>query len=72
VCIGTETGQEEQAESLAFIDKNDDVFMWSTSDLMGVNRDVIEYRLQVNPSVKPRKQKLRKMSKKSRSSEVEV
>jgi hypothetical protein len=32
--------------------------MWSTSDLVGVSRDVIEHRLQVNPSAKPRKQKL--------------
>jgi hypothetical protein len=28
---------------------------------MGVSRDVIKHRLQVNPSVKPRKQKLQKM-----------
>jgi hypothetical protein len=44
-----------------FLDKNNDIFAWSTSDLVGVNRDVIEHRLQVNPSVKPRKQKLQKM-----------
>jgi hypothetical protein len=61
MCIGTETGQEEQAELLAFLDKNSDVFTWSTSDLVGVNRDIIEHRLQVNPSVKPRKYKVQKM-----------
>jgi hypothetical protein len=61
VCIDTETCQEEQAELLVFLDKNSDVFVWSTSDLMGVSRDVIKHRLQVNPSVKPRKQKLQKM-----------
>jgi hypothetical protein len=59
--IGTETGQEEQAEQLAFLDKNSDVFTWSTSDLVGVNKDIIEHRLQVNPSVKPRKYKVQKM-----------
>jgi hypothetical protein len=37
--------------------------MWSTSDLVGVSRDIIEHRLEVNPNVKPRKQKLQKMSK---------
>jgi hypothetical protein len=58
VCISTETGQEEHAELLVFLDKNSDVFMWSTSNLVGVSRDVIEHRLQVNPSAKPRKQKL--------------
>jgi hypothetical protein len=36
--------------------------VWSTSDLVGVNRDIIEHRLQVNPSMKLKKQKLRKMS----------
>jgi methyl coenzyme M reductase alpha subunit len=62
VCIGVEVSQQEQAELLAFLDKNSDVFVWSTSDLVGVNRDIIEHRLQVNPSVKPKKQKLHKMS----------
>jgi hypothetical protein len=39
-----------------------DVFAWSTSDLIGVNNEVIERKLQVNPNAKPKKQKLRKMS----------
>jgi hypothetical protein len=47
---------------LAFLDKNSDVFAWSTCDLVGVSTDVIEHRLQVNPAVKPKKQKLQKMS----------
>jgi hypothetical protein len=47
---------------LAFLDKNSDVFMWSTSDLVGVSRDIIEHKLQVNPNVKPRKKKLQGMS----------
>jgi hypothetical protein len=29
---------------------------------VGVSRDVIEHRLQVSPSARPKKQKLRKMS----------
>jgi hypothetical protein len=58
-----ETSQEEQTELLAFLDKNSDVFTWSTSDLVGVSGDIIEHMLHVNPSVKPRKQKLQKMSK---------
>jgi hypothetical protein len=43
-------------------DKNSDIFVWSTSNLVGVSRDIIEHRLQVNPNVKPRKQKLQMMS----------
>jgi hypothetical protein len=38
------------------------VFAWSTSDLIGVSREVIEHKLQVNPNKRPKKQKLRKMS----------
>jgi hypothetical protein len=48
---------------LAFLDKNSDIFMWSTSDLVGVSRDIIEHRLQVNQNANPRKEKLQKMSK---------
>jgi hypothetical protein len=55
VCIGMKIGQEEQAELLAFLNKNSDVFMRSTSDLVGVSRDIIEHRLQVNRSIKPKK-----------------
>jgi hypothetical protein len=47
---------------LAFLDKKSDIFAWSTSDIIGVSRDIIEHRLQVNPTVKPKKKKLRKMS----------
>jgi hypothetical protein len=35
----------------------------STSNLVGVSREVIEHKLQVNPNAKAKKQKLRKMSK---------
>jgi hypothetical protein len=46
---------EEKVELLAFLDKNNDVFAWSTSDLIGVSRDIIEHKLQVSPTAKPRK-----------------
>jgi hypothetical protein len=49
-------------ELLQFLDKNSDVFAWSTSNLIRVDNDVIEHKLQINPSAKPKKQKLRKMS----------
>jgi hypothetical protein len=55
--------QEEQAKLPSFLDKNNDVFAWSTFDLVGVGRDVIEHRLQVSPSARLKKQKLHKMAK---------
>jgi LAS superfamily LD-carboxypeptidase LdcB len=63
VCIGIEANQHDQAELLSFLDKNNDVFAWSTSDLVGVSRDAIEHQLQVRPNAKPKKQKLHKMAK---------
>jgi hypothetical protein len=62
VCIGDEISPQEQVELLQFLDKNSDVFAWSTSDLIGVSREIIEHKLQVNPNAKPKKQELRKMS----------
>jgi hypothetical protein len=62
VCLGTKTIPEEQEELLAFLYKNSDVFEWSTSNLIGASRDIIEHRMQVSPNAKARKQKLHKMS----------
>jgi hypothetical protein len=45
VCLSTETSPEEQAELLAFLNKNSDVFVWSTSNLIGVSREIIEHKL---------------------------
>jgi hypothetical protein len=65
--------QEEQAKLLSFLDKNNDVFTWSTFNLVGVSRDVIEHRLQVSPSARLKKQKLHKMAEeKVKSVKAEV
>jgi hypothetical protein len=40
---------------------NKDVFAWTTNDIYGVNRDIIENSLNVDSSFRPRKQRLRKM-----------
>jgi hypothetical protein len=47
---------------LKFLFNNNDVFSWLANDLCGVNRDVIEHSLNVDPAIRPRRQKLRKMS----------
>jgi len=38
------------------------VFAWLANDLRGVSRDIIEHKLDIDPKIKPKKQKLRKMS----------
>jgi hypothetical protein len=62
VCIGTKMSPHEEAELLQFLYKNSDVFICSTSDLVGVSQEGIEHMLQVNSHVKPKKQKLHKTS----------
>ena len=47
---------------MEFLNKNKDVFAWSASDLRGISRGIIEHRLDIDPKIKLKKQKLRKMS----------
>jgi hypothetical protein len=54
--------EEQEKTLLRFLFNNKDVFAWSANDLCGVNRDVIEHSLNVDPSFRPREQRLRKMS----------
>jgi hypothetical protein len=60
--ISQDLSPEEETELLSFLDKNNNVFAWKTSDLTGVSRSIIEHKLQVNPSTKLRKQRLYKIS----------
>jgi hypothetical protein len=62
VLLGSQLSEEQEKTLLRFLFNNKDVFAWSTNDLCGVNRDVIEHSLNVDPSFRPRKQRLRKMS----------
>jgi hypothetical protein len=48
VVISQDLASSEETELLCFLDKNSDVFMWKTSDLTGVSRDIIEHKLQVH------------------------
>jgi hypothetical protein len=53
--ISQDLSSNEEANSLSFLDKNSDVFAWQTSDLTGVSKYIIEHKLQVNPTARPRK-----------------
>jgi ribonuclease HI len=61
--LGSQLSDEQYKTLLRFLFNNKDAFAWSANDLCGVNRDVIEHSLNVDPSFRPRKQRLRKMSK---------
>jgi hypothetical protein len=61
VLLGSQLSEQEKT-LLRFLFNNKDVFAWSANDLCGVNRDVIEHSLNMDPPFRPRKQRLRKMS----------
>jgi hypothetical protein len=60
--LGSQLSDEQEKTLLKFLFNNKDVFAWLANDLCGVNRDVIEHSLNVDPAIRPRRQKLRKMS----------
>jgi hypothetical protein len=62
VQLGSQLSGEQEKTLLRFLFNNKDVFSWTANILCGVNRDVIEHSLNVDPSLRPRKQRLRKMS----------
>jgi hypothetical protein len=62
VLLGSQLSDEQEKTLLRFLFNNKDVFAWTTNDLCGVNRDDIKHSLNVDPSIRPRKQRLRKMS----------
>ena len=62
ITIGRALEEAEESRLIQFLRNNQDVFAWSSSDLRGVNREVIEHELKVDLKVKSRKQRLRTMS----------
>jgi hypothetical protein len=62
VWLGSQLSNEQEKTLLKFLFNNKDVFAWLANDLCGVNRDAIEHSLNVDPTIRPREQKLRKMS----------
>jgi hypothetical protein len=62
VLLGSQLSDEQEKTLLRFLFNNKDGFAWSANDICGVNRDVIEHSLNVDPAIRPRKQKLQKMS----------
>jgi hypothetical protein len=62
VAIEANLSKAEEIELIETLAKNKNVFAWSASDLKGVSRDIIQHSLDINPKIKPRKQRQRKIS----------
>ena len=54
---------KKEEELIDFLRENEDVFVWDAYETPGVDPDFIYYHLNVNPSINPRKQPLRRPSK---------
>jgi hypothetical protein len=55
VTIGANLSVEEDRDLVQFLNKNKDVFAWSTKDLQGVDRDIIEHALETDEKIPPKK-----------------
>jgi hypothetical protein len=55
VLLGSQLSDEQEKTLLRFLFNNKDIFAWTTNDLCGVNRDIIEHPLNVDSSFRPRK-----------------
>jgi hypothetical protein len=62
VIIGPDLASSEEAALIQFLQKNRDVFAWFAKNLTGVDRNFVEHKLNIDATVKPRRQKPRKMS----------
>jgi hypothetical protein len=73
VIISEDLTSRDEEKLISCLSQNKDVFAWSAHDLVGVNRTIIEHGLGIDPSMRPRKQRLRKMSEeKTKAAKAEV
>jgi hypothetical protein len=73
VFSGNQLTSEQEFNLKRLMFHNKDVFAWSVNNLCGVDRSIVEHALNVDPSTRPRKQKLHKTSEvKAEGAKVEV
>ena len=61
--VGSKLPPQEKEELIKFLRENADVFSWDAYEALGVDSSFICHHLNVNPSVAPKKQSLRRPSK---------
>jgi hypothetical protein len=47
--IGKALIGKTQNDLIQFLTRNIDIFTWSVSDMLGINRDITEHKLYINP-----------------------
>ena len=51
--IGTALPNSKKEKMISFLKANQDVFAWKHKDMPGIDRKIIQHRLNVNPKCKP-------------------
>jgi oligoendopeptidase F len=73
VFFDSQLSSEQESNLKRFLIHNQDVFSWLVNELCQVDRSIMEHYLNIDPSSRPRKQKLRKMSEdKAEGAKAEV
>jgi hypothetical protein len=73
VIISEDLTSQDEERLISCLSRNKDVFAWSALDLVGVSRTIIEHSLGIDPSMRPKKQRLCKMSnEKTEAAKAEV
>lgn len=64
---------EEESKLLSCLNHNKDIFVWSALDLGGISHSVIEHGQSIDPSIRPKKHRLHKMSdEKTEAAKAEI
>uniref|UniRef100_A0A2N9G5B1 RNA-directed DNA polymerase n=1 Tax=Fagus sylvatica TaxID=28930 RepID=A0A2N9G5B1_FAGSY len=58
-CYLASLGSEGRNQTMTIEERNKDVFAWTHEDMPGIDTSVISHKLNVNPSIRPVKQKRR-------------
>ena len=56
--IGSNLGEEVRMRLIDFLQKNVDVFAWVPADMSGIDTEVMEHHLAVDPKHRPTKEKI--------------
>ena len=56
VINGTGLSQQEEDKLVEFLRSNKDIYAWSSNNLGGVSRNIIEYKLDIDPKVRQKSQ----------------
>ena len=59
--VGNTLTSSEKDELVALLTKFKEVFAWSYEDMPGIDTDIVQHCIPIDPTMKPVKQKLRRM-----------